>query len=68
MKDFMYIPDVAARLGTTEAQVRSALQRRSDAVPPPTRLGRRIAFRVKDYEAWLETKAPTRSRGRPRSN
>lgn len=54
MSDVFYISDLAKKLNTTEASIRSALQKKSPAIPPAIRLGRRVAFRVSDYDKWLE--------------
>ena len=55
--EVLYIPELAAMLGKTEAAVRAAVQRGSDAVPPPFRLGRLHAWRKADVDAWLAAKA-----------
>ncbi len=69
-QDLYYIPEIAIKLGLTEAAVRGHIQRRSGAIPPFIRLGRRVAVRRLDYERWLgaEEPVPTRRRrkGRPR--
>lgn len=54
----LYVPQLAERLGMTETAVRCAVQRRSAAIPAPVRLGRRIAWRERDVERWLEGLKP----------
>ncbi|WP_435102259.1 helix-turn-helix transcriptional regulator [Arhodomonas sp. AD133] len=69
MSKILYLRDVADELGMTEAAVRSHLQRGSDAVPKPSRLGGRLVWGRKQFDAWLEAKLegpPRRRRGRPR--
>jgi predicted DNA-binding transcriptional regulator AlpA len=53
-RDILYIKDLAARLNTTETAIRSALQKKSPAIPPHIKLGRRVAWRETDYQNWLQ--------------
>lgn len=57
--DVLFLPDLARRLGLTEAAVRGHLRRGNfTAVPKPFRLGqRRLAWRLTDYETWLAKRA-----------
>jgi len=55
--DVLYVPELAAKLGRSEAAVRMAVARRSDSVPRPFYLGRRIAWRREDVDGWLAKKA-----------
>lgn len=61
--DVIYIEDVAKRLGKTETAVRALFHRdsklgsRKKTLPPAIRIGRRIAWRVADFDAWLAAKA-----------
>jgi len=82
-KRFYTIDEVATILGKTTPAIHGHLARKQfDAVPPPLKLGRRLAWLVDSVEAWIEEKArqadakakadpghsvpPTRKRGRPR--
>lgn len=60
--ELLFIDDIARKLGITVWAVRSHLKRNNtNAVPRPFRLGaRRLAWRAKDFDTWLERKARTR--------
>ena len=79
---FYYIEDMAAILGKSVAGIYGHLARKQyDAVPPPMKLGRRLAWLVEAVEDWVDMKlaqaraeverqaefiqAPARKRGRP---
>lgn len=57
----LYVSGLAARLGMTPDAVRMAVIRdraRSDPVlPPPFKIGHRLAWLEKDIDAWLSTKS-----------
>lgn len=55
--DVLYVPDLARKLGKTEAAVRMGVARSSDWIPPAFKLGRRIAWRTADVDAWLAKRA-----------
>lgn len=55
--DVLFVPDLADRLGRTEAAIRTAIHRGSDSIPRPFRLGSRWAWRKTDYDNWLAKKA-----------
>lgn len=60
--DVLYVPQLAAKLGRTEAAIRSAVNRGADWLPPPFPMGRRLAWRREDVDAFL--KAQARNTGR----
>lgn len=79
---FYYIEDMATILGKSIAGIYGHLARKQyDAVPPPMKLGRRLAWLVEGVEEWVNAKvatakfeaekygefmqAPPRRRGRP---
>ena len=67
MKDVYYIPEIANKLGKTEAAVRNLIAKRSNSIPPFVRIGGRVCFRVRDYDEWLAGFAienQTKQRGR----
>ena len=61
--EILYIPDLAVMLNTTEAAIRSSLQRHremlkqgknEDLLPPTTRArGRRVCWRLQTVREWL---------------
>lgn len=53
MSDLLYIKDLAQKLGTTEAAVRSRVQRRDDSIPPFFWMGRRVVWRTATVDEWL---------------
>ena len=56
-KAFFNIFEVASMWGTTPASIYAHLYRRNyDAVPPPIRLGRRLAWPAEELEAWIRRK------------
>lgn len=57
MKAILYVEDIAERLGITPNAVRIRHQRRSQSIPKPLpkeRTGGKLAWRVRDYERWLD--------------
>lgn len=81
-KRFLNIEELATILGKSIAAIHGHLARKQyDAVPPPIKLGRRLAWLVDAVDAWIDEKAiqadakakaapnhslpPTRRRGRP---
>ena len=81
-KRFYNIEELATILGKSIAAVHGHLARKQfDAVPPPMKLGRRLAWLVDAVEEWIDGKAaqaaaqaeeyrafvqaPARRRGRP---
>lgn len=53
----LYVPQLAAMLGRTEAAIRSAVNRGADWLPPSFPMGRRLAWRRNDVEAFLAQQA-----------
>lgn len=53
----LYVPDLARRLGRTEASIRSAVNRDADWLPPPFPMGRRLAWRVSDVDEFIAKQA-----------
>jgi len=53
MANIIYIPEMAQRLGRTEAAIRSALQEGRDTVPRYFKIGRRVCWTEEIYQAWL---------------
>lgn len=49
----LYVPQLAAQLGRTEAAIRSAVNRGADWLPPPFPMGRRLAWRKEDVDRFL---------------
>jgi len=77
---FYNIGELSTILGKTVASIHGHLARKQfDAVPPPIKLGRRLAWPVDGVDAWIAEKAqraddevknqrsqfPVRRRGRP---
>ena len=57
-KRFYNIEELSTILGKSIAAVHGHLARKQfDAVPPPMKLGRRLAWLVDSVEAWIEQKA-----------
>lgn len=50
--EVLYVPDMARKLGRTEASIRSAVNRGTDDLPPRLE-GRRLAWRTVTVDAWL---------------
>jgi len=84
-KRFYTIQELAIIIGKTVASIHGHLSRKQyDAVPPPMKLGRRLAWLDDAVDAWIADKAaragekaaaqrnlatlPTRGRGRPRKS
>lgn len=67
--DVIYIPEVARKMGMTEAAVRGHIQRNTDAIPPWFPLGKskrpRIAWRRSTVDAWLEKQEQQAQNDRP---
>lgn len=68
----IYVNDLAAMLGTSEAAVRSSIQRKGwpGSIPPPFRIGRKWAWQISAVTEWLNSKAlagpsKMKKRGRP---
>lgn len=55
--EILYVTDLARLMGRTEAAVRTAVNRRAAWVPPPFNVGRRIAWRRVDVDAWFARQA-----------
>jgi predicted DNA-binding transcriptional regulator AlpA len=81
-KRFYNIEEMSILLGKSIAAIHGHLARKQyDAVPPPMKLGRRLAWLVSAVDVWIEAKsvhvarqieaykeymqAPARRRGRP---
>ena len=57
-KRFYNIEELSTILGKSIAAVHGHLTRKQfDAVPPPMRLGRRLAWLVESVDSWIEQKA-----------
>ncbi|MCD7984243.1 MAG: hypothetical protein LUG19_08330 [Desulfovibrio sp.] len=57
-KRFYNIEELSTILGKSIAAVHGHLARKQfDAVPPPMKLGRRLAWLVESVDAWIEQKA-----------
>lgn len=57
-KRFYYMEDISTILGKSIAAIHGHLARKQyDAVPPPMKLGRRLAWLVESVEVWIEAKA-----------
>uniref|UniRef100_I2Q0Z9 Putative transcriptional regulator n=1 Tax=Desulfovibrio sp. U5L TaxID=596152 RepID=I2Q0Z9_9BACT len=82
-KRFYNIEELSIILGKSIASIHGHLARKQfDAVPPPIKLGRRLAWQVESVNEWIDTKAsqatpwkptspaqpapPARRRGRPK--
>lgn len=58
MSEVMYVREVANYLGLSETAVRSHVHRKNfDSIPPPIRLGIRLAWLKTDVDAFLQAKA-----------
>jgi predicted DNA-binding transcriptional regulator AlpA len=53
----LYVPQLAAILGRTEAAIRSAVNRGADWLPPSFPMGRRLAWRREDVDSFLAQQA-----------
>lgn len=58
----LYVPDMAKMLGRTEAAIRTAVNRGAEWLPPSFPMGRRIAWRRADVDAFLATQAKKTTR------
>ena len=84
-KQFYNISELSIIFGKTVASIHGHLARKQfDAVPPPIKLGRRLAWPVNEVDAWIADKAtranekatgqcnsakqPAKRRGRPRKS
>jgi predicted DNA-binding transcriptional regulator AlpA len=57
-KRFYNIAEIATILGKSVAAIHGHLARKQfDVVPPPMRLGRRLAWLVESVDSWIEAKA-----------
>ncbi len=57
-KRFYNIEELSTILGKSIAAIHGHLARKQfDAVPPPIKLGRRLAWLVESVDAWIEQKA-----------
>lgn len=67
--DLLYVADMAKKYGKTESAIRQAVLRGDDWVPQPFRVGKRMAWRRDDVEAFLAdlSKHTTGRRTRRRS-
>ena len=57
MRAIIYVEDLAERLGITPNAVRLRYQRRSQSIPKPLpkeRTGGKLAWRLSDFERWLD--------------
>lgn len=50
----LYVPQLAAQLGRTEAAIRSAVNRGAAWLPPSFQMGRRLAWRKEDVDKFLK--------------
>jgi hypothetical protein len=81
-KRIYYIDDLSTILGKSVAAIHGHIARKQyDAVPPPMKVGRRLAWLVESVDDWIDAKAaqaatqaeeyttamrtPARRRGRP---
>lgn len=55
--DILYVPDLARKLGRTEAAIRTAVNRGASWIPPSFPMGRRLAWRRADVESFLSDQA-----------
>jgi predicted DNA-binding transcriptional regulator AlpA len=53
MSEILYVKDMARKLGKTEASIRAAINRGADWIPAPFPMGRRLAWRLVDVDAFL---------------
>lgn len=51
--DVLYVEDLAKAMGRTETAIRQAVNRGVAWLPPAFKLGRRLAWRRADVEAFL---------------
>lgn len=55
--DVLYVSDLAAKLGRTESAIRTAVNRGAEWLPPSFHMGRRLAWRRVDVEAFLSSQS-----------
>lgn len=55
--DVLYVPELALKLGKTEAAIRQGLSRGADWIPPAFKMGSRIAWRLEDVDRFIEEKS-----------
>ena len=55
--EVLYVADLARMLGRTEAAIRAAVNRGVDWLPPAWPMGRRLAWRRCDVDAFLAKQA-----------
>ena len=60
VSDVLYIEQMAKRLSRTETAIRAAVNRDVDWLPKSFKLGRRIAWRASDVDAFLAKKAASK--------
>lgn len=53
----LYVAQMAALLGRTEAAIRAAVNREVEWLPPPFYMGRRVAWRKEDVDRFLAAQA-----------
>lgn len=51
--DVLYVPQLAAKLGRTEAAIRSGVSRSAAWIPPRLDMGGRLAWRRETVDQWL---------------
>ncbi len=57
-RKFYYIEDMAAILGKSAMAIHGHLARKQyDAVPPPMKLGRRLAWLIVEVDEWINSKS-----------
>lgn len=64
--DVLHVPELARKLGRTEASIRSSVNRGGEDLPPRLMIGRRLAWRAVTVEQWLAAREqkPARKAGR----
>lgn len=60
--DVLYVPQLAKKLGRTEAAIRAGVNRAADWIPPSFPMGRRIAWRREDVDSFLAKRAKNTGR------
>lgn len=60
--DVLYVPDLAQKLGRTDAAIRAAVNRGADWLPPSFPMGRRLAWRRADVDSFLAAQAKNTGR------
>lgn len=55
--DVIYVAQMAERLGRTKAAIRAGHRRGVDWLPPAFRMGRLLAWRPADVDAFLKARA-----------